>query len=546
MDLSKDKQLAEKLRAVDVWYWIVNDKIMLESCEYQIEGHEYQVDWLQCNFPKQVFKKGAQMAATTTQVMKRLHGMIYGKYKQGVLYLFPTRDDVTDFSKGRFQPIISNNPKISRFVKETDAANIKRVGKSMLYLRGARASQKIEGIKDTSSQLKSIPVDSIVFDEKDEMSSTMIQLALERFSHSDVQEEISLSTPSIPDYGIDRDYENSDKRVRMLKCQKCNEYTCLELEFPECLMEIRDGNVIRICKKCKNEIFPRYGAWIPQYPSRSKDLIGWWISQLNSKYVAPKKILDMFINPPDGNLAEVYNSKLGMAYIAAENRLTKGDIYACCGKDPSPVSLRKSCAMGVDVGRQLHVVIGYPTGEGRYRIVYLNRLDSFEDLHDIAKRYNVKCAVIDMEPETRKVRDFKLAEPYSVYLCDYQDRLKTAKRTDEKEGLIVVRRTETLDSVHNTITSPGRLELMRRNSEVDQYAFEMTNAAKVLQEDEVTGSRRYIYKKLGDEHYYHATAYFLLACADNMVLADSQNIQDEDYADDEKQNEYDPFEHIFK
>ncbi|MDP2218554.1 MAG: phage terminase large subunit family protein [Methanolobus sp.] len=538
IEMDREKKL---LRQVDVWYWLVHEKIKLASGDYELEGHQYQVDWFHCNFPKQVFKKAAQMAVTTSVVLKRLHGLIYGKYKQGVLYLFPTRDDVTDFSKDRFQPILANNPhQIGRFVGDTDAANIKRIGNSTLYLRGARASQKIEGIKETSSALKSIPVDSIVFDEKDEMSPFMIQLALERFSHSELQEEVSLSTPSIPDYGIDKNYDNSDKRVWMIKCGKCNELTCLELEFPECLLETINGKVIRICRKCKNEIYPRDGQWVAQSPSKSNDLVGWWISQLNSKYVNPRTILELFKNPPDGNIAEIYNSKLGMAYISVEDQLKKSDIFACCGNEVFSLGSHNTCAMGVDVGAKLHVVVGHPRGDGRYRIVYLNRVDSFEDVHDVAKRFNVKCAVVDMEPETRKARDFRKSEPYGVYLCDYQERLKTSRRTDEKDGLVTVRRTETMDAVHNLIIS-GKVEFPRRNAEIEQYALEMTNTAKILQEDELTGSRRYVYKKLGDDHYYHATNYFIIACGDVRVVADSQKGYMEDYLADEKAGSYDPF-----
>jgi hypothetical protein len=514
---------------------------MLESSPYEMRGHEYQVDWLQCSHPRQSFRKAAQMCVTTTQILRRIHDMIYGRYKQGVLYLFPTRDDVTDFSKGRFQPIITNNPQIARYVKDTDAANIKKIGKSMLYLRGARSSGKIEGVKESSSQLKSIPVDCIVFDEKDEMSPGMVELALERVSHSEIQEEISISTPTMPGYGIDRDYQNSDQRVWMIKCSKCGGYTCMEMEFPDCLIELQDGTVKRVCIKCKNEIFPRDGSWIAQVPSKSKELVGWWISQLNSRYVNPKKILELYKNPLNGDPTEFYNSKMGMAYIAAENRLTKGDIYACCGKDISPSFAQNTCAMGVDVGEKLHVVIGHPRGDGRYKILHVARVDSFEDLHDLAKKFNVKCAVIDMEPETRKVRDFQKSEPYTVYLCDYQERMKVSQRTDEKDGMIVVRRTETLDSVHHAITSPGRLELPRRSAEIDVYASEMTMTAKVLQEDELTKSRKYVYKCFGADHYYHATNYFLLACNDMRVISDNQKTYAEDYLSDEKQNEYDPF-----
>jgi hypothetical protein len=501
----KELELAKKLRAVDCFYWLDKEGISLGGKPYLIEGHEYQIDWLQCEAPRQCYMKGAQMGATEIAILLTLHGMMYGRYPQGALYLFPTAGDVTDFSKGRFAPLINDNPQISVHVRDTDAANIKRVGKGFLYFRGARSSHKIEGAKSTSSKLKSVPVDRIVFDEKDEMEPDMVTLALERLSHSTVQEVISVSTPSIPDYGIDKDYQASDQRIQIIKCRHCGTDNCLELDFPDCLIELQDGTVKRVCRKCKNEIHPRQGQWVAQYPSLSEKLVGWWISQLHSVFINPKTILDMYKNPPNGNLAEVYNSKLGMAYIAAENRLTKNDIYECCGNEAMAVESQITCAMGVDVGKELHVVIGMPN-----KVLKVARVADFKDVHDLAKRFNVKIAVFDAEPETRKVRDYRDAADYAVYLCDYQERLKAGMMVDQETGALTVRRTETCDASHTLITS-GLLTLPRRNPEIDQFATECSNIAKVLEEDEL-GNKKYTYRKLGPDHYRHATNYFMLAC----------------------------------
>ena len=77
---------------------------------FQIEGHEYEIPMLQDEAPRQVYKKGAQMGVTEVNVLKSMHGLISGRYPQGVLYLFPTVNDVTDFSKGRFSPLLDDNP----------------------------------------------------------------------------------------------------------------------------------------------------------------------------------------------------------------------------------------------------------------------------------------------------------------------------------------------------------------------------------------------------------------------------------------------------
>lgn len=537
-----DKDTGSKIRMYLAEYWLIKDKIRLTGGEFTIKGHEYQSAWLSCDHPYQVFKKAAQIGATeVVGVCKTIHGLMFGKYPQGALYLLPTRDDVTDFSKGRFSPFIANNPQVGAFIRDTDAVNIKQVGKSMLYLRGARSSQVIEGTKASASQLKTVPVDKIVIDEVDEMSPKMIQLALERVSHSRVQEIVEMSTPSIPDYGVDKAYQSSDQRVYVHRCPKCNYDNCLELEFPNCLMEV-GGNVIRVCGKCRNELPINNGRWIAQKPD-VKDKVGWWISQLNSTYVSPKKILELFLDPPDGDLSEFYNSKLGMAYIRTESRLSKSDIYVCCGLDAiASRTVGVKTAMGVDVGKnQFHVVIGYPKTEKTYKVLYVGRVGSLNDVHDLAVKHSVTSVVIDAEPETWAVRDFQKAKSYRVVLCDYQERLKVPKKTDELLGLVTVRRTETCDSTHDVFASQ-RVELPRKGPEMEQFAMEMTNLAKVLQEDEFTGSRTFKYKKLGDEHYYHTFNYFMLACNSSYELAPENNLRK--FPEIEEEFHYDPFSNI--
>jgi hypothetical protein len=479
--------------------------------KFTFEGHEYQVDMLKENATRQCFKKGAQVGATEVNVLKTLHGLLFGRYVQGVLYLFPTVNDVTDFSKGRFGPLVSDNEEVASQVSHTDAVGVKRIKKSMLYLRGARSTGKIEGIKRTSSALKGVPVDRLVCDEVDEMEEAMITLAIERLGHSLVKEEAYLSTPSIPDFGISKLYDESDQRVWEIKCSHCNTGTVLELEFPNCLLELSDGRVIRACKKCKKEIFPRDGQWVAQYPGRSKDLVGWWISQLNSVFVDPGKILKAFNDASKKNLQEFYNSKLGMAYISADNRLTVQDVYDRCGQEPMLSNFRGPAAMGVDVGLMLNVVVGFRAKEKLLQVCYMARVSSFNDVSDIAQRFNVKCAVIDMEPELRKAREFQSSQRYPVFLCDYQDSIKAGPQWDENKLIVKTNRTETCDATHDLISSHDLLILPRRSEEVEIFAKQSTNIAKVLQEDPETGSREYRYRKLGEDHYRHALNYLWLA-----------------------------------
>jgi hypothetical protein len=516
----RDEYLADPAlnEAVSPWYWALNRGLQLQSGLYLHKNHEYLGKPLIDNHPQQVTKKGAQMGFTEKAVLKTLHGMIHKRFPLGALHLFPTADDVTDFSKARFNPLIEQNYEaVGRFVQSTDAVNIKRIHQAILYLRGAKSTRQIEGLRKTSSKLKSIPVDRIVFDERDEMDQDMIDLAKERTSHSTVKEYEELSTPSIPDYGIDRSYNLSDQHVWMIPCGSCGHKTCLELEFPNCLAKQKDGRVIRCCVKCGAEIFPFQGEWEALFPGRPTR--GWWISQLNSMYVDPSEILRAYQNlnqPGYMSAQEFYNSKLARAYVEATNRLTRRDLERCLTQDAMSISHDGPCAMCVDFGTWLHVVGGIRPNEHTRKIIYLARVKEWNDLHNIALRFGVQCAVIDGEPEKHKAREFANAEPYSVFLCDYQEGQRGAPRWDMERREVVGNRTELLDRTHALITGQTAarariFELPSRSLEVEEYIDEATNIVKVLIVDR-SGGQTYVYKALGADHYRHATVYFDLAC----------------------------------
>jgi len=487
------------------------ESLLLDGRTFSFDGHEYQRDMLTETAPRQVFMKGAQVGCTSIVMLKTLHGLVTGRYPQGALYLFPSRGDVQDFSRGRFNPLLNDNDHISKFVQDTDAQQIKRVGRSMLYMRGARSTAKVQGMKRTSTALKSIPVDRLCLDESDEFEPAMIDLALERLSHSLVKEEVYLSTPTIPSFGVDRLYQESDQRVWMIKCNKCGGETCLELEFPACLEETKDGKVIRLCQRCRdNEIYPKNGRWVALKPD-NKNLVGWRISQLNSIFVDPGKILRLYHNPPNGNLAEIMNSKLAAAHIAAENRLTISEVLDLCNPDhPIKAEDHGPCFLGCDVGTLLHVVIGKKHRHKGSQIVYVGAFPDWSTLNNLMKRFNVVRAVIDGMPEMRKSREFAKTHQGKAYCCFYNEHRKASIGWNDRDFTVSVNRTEALDLGHAEIIN-GSITLPAECETIHEFAKHLANVARVLQSDPETGLSRYVYVKTGDDHYRHAQCYEALA-----------------------------------
>jgi len=108
--------------------WIARKGIVLDGRPIDFKQHPYQIGPFKEKAPRQCTMKGAQLGWTSLAMLRSIHGLLHGYYPQGVLYLFPSREDTTDFSKGRFQPLINDNPTIAALVQDTDAAIFSRTG----------------------------------------------------------------------------------------------------------------------------------------------------------------------------------------------------------------------------------------------------------------------------------------------------------------------------------------------------------------------------------------------------------------------------------
>jgi len=476
--------------------WAVASNIILDGKPFSFARHEYLVTPYTDRHPDQVEMKATQMGLTSKAMLRAMYGARYGSYR-GILYLFPSKSDVLDFSKGRISPLIADNPDtIGRWVTETDSAGIKKVWNTFLYLRGMRSRVG----------LKSVPADLIVYDELDEAPQKGIDMAQERMSHSEIRESLKLSNPTIPDYGIDRAFQQTDQRYWLLKCPACGHYTCLEDTFPGCLVET-GGAVIRACERCQGELDPAVGEWVAKHPAIT-DQRGYHYSQLFSSYVDPADILKQFRTT--NNLQDFYNLKIGNAYIEAENRLSLEEVLHLCGNAGIESSSPGPCSMGVDQGKDLHVVIGKKGLDKPDSIIHLGVYRDWEELDRLMRAFNVERCVVDALPETRNARAFAERHKHKVYLNYYQIGQKGGYAWNEGTLTVACNRTESLDESHNQVMF-RKIFLPKECEIVKEFAQHLHNVAKKLEEDEETGSKRYIYVKLGTDHFRHAFNYECMA-----------------------------------
>ena len=521
----------EQLAAYDAAYWAVLNQVKLGVGVFAIyPDHPYQLGPMSGRDRRVAYMKGTQGGFSELEVLKTLHGLIYHRYGSGVLYLFPTTDDVNEFSKARFNPLIRANPMaIGRFVKSggkkgTDTASLKKIHDAFLYLRGARLSQSVDagGYEKESAKLRSVPVDRVVFDELDLMDEEAIAKALARMGHSKVKEEVYISNPTIPGHGIDKMYQQSDQRLWMRRCP-CGEWFSAEETFPDCVRTNEQGRGYIACLKCGRDV-PLYAGkgtaeWVAKKPDVS-NLAGYRWSQLSSAFNDPADILKEFNDPHNPNVGDTYRLRLGLPYIPKEDQLTEGQVRDCCGPSLMAQSYKGSCAMGVDIGREFHVAIGVRSGKERLEILRLCRIpcqakdvrmeEAWGKVHDLARAFGVRSAVIDIRPYEHQARAFRAAERFEVRLAEYTENVLQDGNFDEESGVLKAHRTMLHDTTHRLV-SEKRLVLPRRCPEVDLFAEQVSAMAKVLETNKKTGVSVYRYSSSGPDHYRHALGYLWMA-----------------------------------
>jgi len=470
--------------------------------------------------------KATQLGWTESMVILVLHGMIYKHYPRGVMYLFPTAREVSEFSKSRFATLIgANKSNIGQYVrgvniKGVDTANLKNINGGMLYLRGARLSMSLEAGNKEGAQLRGLPVDHIVFDELDMMDfEDVIAKAEGRLYASTVGTTAFISNPTLPERGISSVFGKSDQRFWHRRCG-CGTWTCAIDHFPDLIGKDKDGKGYVACKKCGKPTDFRVGNWVAKYPSKSDYMWGYHLSQLESNLPIndPMEILRAYNDPPNNNLGDVIRLRLGKPYISAEECLTSGQVLSLCNisrlqadRHPGP------CAMGVDVRKHKNVVIGCRSGRNRYSILRVARVSDWEDILRMAQRFNVKSCVVDIRPYEDAARLFQKKMKCKTWLCEYKESMPGGTIYHEQTGVVKAGRTEVFDATHRWIADEQSIELPALCPEVRQFAIECCNAAKVEVVDKRTKQLIYRYSKLkGDEpdDYRHALNYFYLAAAE--------------------------------
>ena len=460
-------------------------------------------------------RKARGLGFSETFILRSIHGLGKGIYKQGVQYVFPTETAMREFVQSRFNIVIKKNAPLRRMIKDhTDMTYFKRIGEGNLFLNGGSLTTSIEGQQKESMAFRGKQIDMAVIDELDmfEDANDVVEAAITSMMNSHTKAVVAISNPSTPNYGIDKLFQISNQMFWYRQCKSCKELTCADKEFPD--LVDKEGCH---CRKCGGLLGWR-GMWIPDYPERkdlygldSTDWEGYHISDLNAPMMNPYTLLQKSKDTNEANLEKFYKFYLGLPYVSSSNKLTLFEVYSCCGNQVEYETYDSPTIMGVDVGKTsgFHVVIGIKTGKDAYQILKVDRLESFDDVAVLGQRFKVKNCVCDMLPETTGARTFQKTAGFKVWLNLYN----TSNPIDEvawDDDVKVVKtyRNYIFDESHRVIAE-GRVKLPRKNAKIEKFAKQYISPTKVPKPNK---ENEFFYRSDSKEdHYRNAMNYFLVA-----------------------------------
>lgn len=509
----------------DLPTWIAKNTT-LKGKRWSFRNHEFQIAIAKDQCPQKRVKKCSQVGLTELQL--RL-AFAYLRVSNGraLMYVLPLTKMAQKVSQSRIETILEGSPSLTAArVAGADSALYKRIGNSHFYMGGA----------DKATEAISSPIDRIIIDERDFCRDRILGIYNSRMRHTEEGSEMrdEFSTPTISNYGISAGYESSDQKRYLCRCLHCNFAQAVDFEvqfvlpgFDGKLGDIEKEDIVYHryafdkayvrCQQCGKPIdealaTPDQREWVAKYPTRSKDISGYWVMPTDLiKYNSAPRILKQIQDYPVQQ--DYWNFVLGKELDTNENKINDAIVKECF--DGVLLAEGDGWCVGIDVGKYCHLFVGKKIN-GRRRIVYYSKLsfvngDVFNDVCDVLDKFGFSICTIDAGPDISLPK--RLQDKYGydrVHHCYYvkgKNASSDLYEYDEETGAVNAARTRTFDHLVKIVNKRGYQfpEMPDADKkEIREHFGQM--ARKEEYNDE--GEKVHRWVKLSDmDHYLHALAY---------------------------------------
>ena len=428
-------------------------------------------------------------------IMRFIHHV--GMKNMNGIYYFPTDTALYPFMQSRFDKLVDMNPKLKELITGTENTTVKQMGQAIAYFFGIKGK----------TQKESSPADCEVFDEFDLMGMNDVEIALERMQDSPYKYADYIGNPTIPEYGIDGLFMESDQKFWTIKCDSCSTWNECDINtermpFPAC---IEQGFLS--CRSCRGKLDVLKGKWVAKRPGIARS--GYFVSRLFNWNADYPSILQQ--SKKGLNIANFYNRKLGLPWSDKQTRIDAQHIFKMCGNYPLWDESQVDTTAGIDVNPTAghHIVISRKGGHKMREVIWLGVVENLEDVAPILLRFKVRKFVIDGNPDPEGANRVIRALGGRGFRCYYNETQKDGYNWDDESHKVSVNRTESMDASQRLLREL-MITLPRRNQVVEEFAEHCANVARILETNEKTGIMTARYVQLGanrPDHFRHAFNY---------------------------------------
>lgn len=530
-----DQEIDQHLIATSVLAWIRKEGIVNEmGAKIRVDGdsdyfflHDIYADESDLIGAR----KPSQFGLSTWAILTEAHDAKYRNLNQ--IHTLPTLGDVRKFVPTKVNEIIERNPAIRGDMTSMDLGAIgqKQFGSGFVYYTPTFSEST--GFIITS--------DRNWYDEVDRSNQKSIKNYASRTEGQDsLKQERWLSTPTIPGFGIDKVWEESDQKHWRFTCGHCGKRQ--HMQWPENVDMVKGEYICSTCGKelDKEWIRPKTklhlagtGRWEARFKGRP--ISGYWFTQMIAPWVTAKMLLKEHAEcEKDHILDYFYNHKLGMPYVSGDSAISAGLILRnTLGDIPH---LEINTCMGVDVQlNELYITLG--TKEGVFALAavkhdseYLSSggtsgKSKWDRLAELMNVYDVRYCVIDGGFTPNEVLAFAKRFRGRVWVNWYKDDPKHAKivrfsdddfnasekKTFEEEVTVLTERDRMIDYLLAELQKGGIRFFFNQEAPQIKLLIQHTQTTYARSVTDRLGlsSREWI--STGKDDLLHSTIYFRIA-----------------------------------
>ena len=506
--------------------WLVeNTRIGGEN--FNFIDHEYQERILSETAREVIIRKCSQVGISELSARMALALCnILSPYT--VIYTLPTAMFAAKFASTRIDSVVQGSDLLKMNIsKTTDNTGVKQFGDSFLYINGCASN----------NAPISTPADHLIHDELDFSDLEVVSQYQSRLKHSKWKRKTKLSTPTVPGFGIDAEFQSSRRHFQFVKCSCCNHHFIPDywkhVKIPGFRGNLEDLNKQNLiftkyldayveCPHCggKPSLQPAFRQWVLENTEENYEAAGYQVTPFDAPNIVT--VADMVKESTQYSRRQDFvNFGLGLPMEDAEASFSREELLACFVKGEMGSGFRY--VMGLDMGMLCHCFIFAVAPDDALLEVHAEKIllgRVKERTAELRARFHVIATVVDSQPYTETVMSMQEHDP-NMYAAVYTrskgietHRLRKVEE-DEEEGQSIIRqvninRDKAFDAYMLAVRS-GRVGFFESEEKetIITHHQDMKRIRDYTTDNELVFTWRKSAK--GDDHYHHAALYGFIA-----------------------------------